>query len=315
MIVKAPVNSLRAAKLQCKYGAKEIYVGLQNKHLNKISFSGRGNIKVDKKDTYSNLKNAKELEEIVEFCHEKNVKVSFAANCPALTDSMQNGYKEYVLEACETGIDSIIVGDLSSLIFIHSFLPSNIKICASVFFEVYNKGCINMLQSLNVDEVFLPHHLLLEELKEMSKCNMKIGVFSNYGCSFSNGRCALVHRWGEDLDLGIPCRAEYIIKDSKNNLISKENIFDFGVDCCLCTIKEMMEMGINSIKLIDRATPVEQVIPFTKVYSEAIHMLEKGESIEEVKRMAHKTVPWWKEQFCKSQKCRYLQNCYSQYYI
>ncbi len=135
MIVKAPVNSLNAAKLQCRFGAKEIYVGLQDDNLNKISFSGRGTVRVDSNNSFSNLKTIEELVEIVDYCHSENVKVAFAANCPSLTDNMKVLYRNYILRVLETGIDSIIVGDISSLLVVKEIVPPNIKVCASVFLK------------------------------------------------------------------------------------------------------------------------------------------------------------------------------------
>lgn len=315
MIVKAPVNSLKSAELQCKFGAKEIYLGLKNKKLNKISFSGRGSIKVDEKGSNSNIQSVEELKEIIRYCHTNGVKVALAANCPSLPDSMKKDYEEYINEVIGLDIDSIIAGDLASLLLIRRIVPENFNISSSVFFEVYNVGAIQMLKSLGVNDVYIPHHLKIEEIEALSNQGVNIGVFANYGCSFSNGRCGLVHRWGEKIDMGIPCRAKFKVSDKKGNIMGVDPILDFGLDCCLCSIKKLMELNVHSIKLIDRATPVEQVLPFTKVYSNAIQMFQEGKSLEEVKYMAFKTVPWWEEQFCEAMKCRYIENSYSSYYI
>lgn len=315
MIVKAPVNSLRSAELQCKYGAKEIYLGLRSDKLNRLSFSGRGSIKVDKKGSNSNIESGEELNKIISHCHEKGVSVALAANCPSLPDAMKDGYEEYINEVIELGVDSIIVGDLASLILVRKIVPKDFYVTASVFMESYNIGVVQMLKHLGANEVYIPHHLKYDEIEKICDEGLNIGVFANYGCSFSNGRCGLIHRWGEEIDMGIPCRAKFDISSKNGSIKDAYSILDFGLDCCLCTIKKLMDFNIHSLKLIDRATPVEQVLPFTKVYSTAIKMFQEGKNLDEIKVMAFKTVPWWENQFCATKNCRYMDNCYSSYYI
>lgn len=314
MIVKAPVNCVRAAELQCRYGAKEVYLGLSSDAFNNLSFTGRGNIRIDKKTT-SNITSAEDLNKIIALCHKYGTKVSIAANCPSMPDSMKDAYLEYINGAIECGVDSIIVGDIASLLVIKRNITKKVKIVSSVFLDVFNQGGIEMLKDLGVQEVILPHHVTIQEIEQVCNRGVDIGLFANYSCSFNNGRCTMVHRWGEKLDLGIPCRGCYSVENEQKQEVYHGNFLDFGEDCCLCTLKKLIELGVCSIKMIDRAVPIEQSLPFTIVYAKAIQMLEEGAELEDVKRMAYAAVPWWEDQFCKEGRCRYMKNNYSAYYI
>lgn len=314
MIVKAPVNCVRAAELQCRYGAKEVYLGLSSDAFNSLSFTGRGNIKIDKKTT-SNITSVDDLKKIISICHENGTSVSVAANCPSLPDTVKDAYVEYVNGVIDCGVDSIIVGDIASLLIIKENVKKKVKVVSSVFLDVFNQGGIEMLKELGVQEVILPHHVTMQEIEQVCNLGVDIGLFANYSCSFNNGRCTMVHRWGEKMDLGIPCRGCYSVKNNNSQEVFNGNFLDFGEDCCLCTLKKLMDIGICSIKMIDRAVPVEQSLPFTIVYAKAIEMFENGAELEDVKRMAYSAVPWWEEQFCKEGRCRYMKNNYTEFYV
>lgn len=106
MKLKVPVNSYEAAVKQIEAGADEIYMGLEDSHFNRMSYSARAQI--TSQGVHSNLRD-EEFARIVEYAHSKNVTVDFTANCQHVTNSTDDFYREGFLEYVERGIHCLTI--------------------------------------------------------------------------------------------------------------------------------------------------------------------------------------------------------------
>lgn len=310
--IKAPANSIKGAKMQIAAGASELYVGLEFDYFNEFTFSGR-----TKKSNFNNKSTVLKLDElkkIVEIAHKKNVLIEFVANVPSLseinsTDAREN-FLQYVKTAVEAGVDRVIVGDIGNIIYLREN-GITIPITASTFLATLNTYQIKFLEKLGVKKIVLPHPIKLEEIKTIvNSTDLEIEIFGHFGCSFIESTCNLIHRTNEELDVGIPCRGCYKIQNSNE----ESSILDVNEDCTLCQLKEIIDTGVDSIKIIGRDVDPEFMANITAIYSLAIEYYSKGCSKNEVLDIIKEEFDFepWKKQFCDHNRCKYLN---TQYYI
>lgn len=311
LIIKAPVNSLNSAKMQITAGADEIYLSYLSDDIKNLSFSGRGKQSFNKINTQMKYI---EFKKIIEYAHEKNVRVDLAANVPMSGNdpdgerTFKTKYLNYIKEAIDAGIDDIIVGDLGNLLML-SKLNLGVDITAGVFFATQNIPFVNMLHDLGVYKVCLPHHFTIDEVKEIiQNTNMKIEIFAHFGCSFVESTCSLYHHASEEIDFGIPCRACYKVKDTKE----ERNILDMGEDCAVCQMKEIIDSGVSSVKIIGRELDYKLTSTITYVYRFVIDHLYNDERIEDILKQLYTLIDFdfWKRNFCDAERCKYKNTSY-----
>ncbi len=313
LLIKAPVNSLRGAKMQISAGAGEIYVGFDYEYFNEFTFSGRyKNSNFNKK---SIVPSYEEFKEIVKIAHEKGVLVELVANLPYSTDLNYSGevnlkehFLKYVNMGVEAGVDRVIVGDIGNIIFLKK---NNVKakITVSTFIGTLNKYQAKFFEKLGVDKIVLPHPIKLSEVKEIvDSTNLNIELFGHYGCSFLEGTCNLLHRSNNRIEVGIPCRGCYKVKKTSE----ETNILDMNEDCTICQLKEIMELGVDSIKIIGRDLEPEFMSTLTAVYSIAIEMYSQGMDKKEVLKALKEEFDFgfWEEQLCGEKRCKFKDTTY-----
>jgi len=304
MKVMAPVSSFVSAKTQILAGADEIYVGLDDPTFNNITFSGRG------RTNYSgNAVNPEfnELADIVQLAHKKAVVVNFAANTQYMSDSpndiISQKYINYVKNGINAGVDQVIVGDIGNLILLHEN-KINIPFVASVFLTSFNVETIKFLKKYGVTRVVLPHHMHLSEIKSILRdTDIEVEIFAGVGCSNIDGNCYLMHGCGENINMGIPCKALYQLSDGE-----EEPVLDATLDCLLCNLDELNNIGVDVIKIIGRDQDTAFTSAMTKIHKSLIDRM-KHEKLyaADIKRIVNK-IPWWENEFCNKNKCKFRDN-------
>lgn len=311
LAVKVPVNSLKGAKMQISAGADEIYVGFDFDYLNEFTFSGR--CKKSDFNGKSTVPSYEEFLKIVELAQKNKVIVEFVANVPILNDLNVSGknecrkkFLEYIKLGVEAGVDRIIVGDLGNLMYIKD-AGITTPITLSTFFSTINAYQVKFFEKLGISKIVLPHPLKFSEIKEIKdSTNLEVEIFGHFGCSFLEGTCNLLHRRNESVNVGIPCKACYKVEGSENNIL------DVREDCSLCQLKEIMDTGVDSIKIIGRDLDPDFMSNITAIYKSAIELYNEGctkaEVIEAIKEDFD--FDYWEKFFCKEQRCKYVNDKY-----
>ena len=308
--IMAPVASYEGAKLQVQAGADEIYLGLDNPNFKNLNFSGRGK--------GANVSTVKELKKIVKFCHENNVSVNYAANIPFMVDDFEDLFIEHVELGVSSEVDGLILGELGSILLVneHNF---DIPLIAGVFNNVFNVEHVKLLKNLGVSRVILPHKLTLNEMKEIINTidDIEYEVFGHFGCSNINGRCLLIHAWGENVNLGLVCRAKYNVY-ANSAIHNNVCILDAGTDCTICSLHDLANIGVNVIKIVGRDKDPFFTSTITRVYREFIDNIYSNKikrtpvSLNRDKIL--KREPWW-SYFCDDNRCKYRPNRVSRSYV
>lgn len=307
MKLLAPINSLDSCIAQIEAGADELYVGLKVDVLKQLHFSARSQAYND----VSIMPSKEELKAIVTYAHDKNVIVSLAANIAYITDHNQYGinleqeYIKYVLEGVDCGVDNIIVTDIG-LIDTLMKMQLPVRIHSSTILDTMNMEQMLFLKEMGVSRAVLSYQIGYNDLKEITADKpMEIEIFGYGGCSFS-AYCNL----GHGLDWGIPCKNVYC----QDNGQESSNLLDSTKGCCLCSVWDLNEFGVDSLKLIGRELFYKQVTPITELFKKVI-LLAGNTTKEEFTGRLNEIIPvWYKKGVCKKGQCKY-KNKAEEYYI
>ncbi len=301
MKMKVPVNSFDSAVRQISAGADEIYMGMNDDLFSTMSFSARAQI--TSHGVHSTL-SPLEFYRTLKYAHSKNVAVNYTVNCQYMShsdnDFMRKRYLQHVLMGIEMGVDALIVSDIGNIIYLKQEGITT-PIIAGSYLSAFNTETLCFLSELGVVRVCLPDQMKLEEIKEMKKSTeLEIEVFIGYGCSNISSSCNFCHNNGEQLNVGVTCRDSYFVHDEHEC-----NILDACCNCAICAIPLLIEIGVDSVKLVGRETDNEDLYYITKMYRSAIDSYLSTGGISKDSIISQ--IPWWKNVMC-SIRCKYSSN-------
>lgn len=239
-----------------------------------------------------------ELQEIVDFCHEKNVRAYLTINTIVFEDELDD-VKNILKAVKKAGIDMVICWDLC---VVEEARRLKIPICMSTQASISNSSAIEFYKQFGVKRVVLARECSLNQIKEIKKkTKIEIEVFIHGAmCISISGRCFLSHHaFGLSANRGEcqqPCRSEYEIYDPDRKsrfLIGKDYVMSAKDLCSIEFIDKLIELGIDSFKIEGRKRSPEYVFKVVSVYRKAIDLYfqkkltdrKKKEFLEELKKV------------------------------
>ena len=247
----APAGSFEKAKIAFLYGADSVYMGT-------ASLSLRSRVSVDDN----------ELEKTIEYAHKIGKKVYAAVNIYA----WDNKYEEIIKQAkrlSEIKVDGVIISDGGVVEIFKQYAP-NIPIHISTQANVISSHNANFWCHNGAKRVILGRELNKEQIKEIIKNtpdDFEVEIFIHGAICFSySGRCFLsdflASRSANLGDCAQSCRWAYNVyveeKNNPGNLMPVEDdehgtyIFSSKDLCLIKEIPEIIEMGVNSLKIEGR---------------------------------------------------------------
>ncbi len=263
----APAGDPEKLKIAIHYGADAVY--LADKDFSLRNFSGNFTIE--------------EIEEAVVFAHTKGVKVYVACNIYSRNEQ-QKEIDSYLRRLGEINPDAIIIADPGILYEAAEVIP-HIPIHLSTQANTTNYKSVFFWEKFKVKRVNMARELSLSEIKEISaKTGIEIEAFVHGAmCISYSGRCLLsaflAHR---DSNMGMcahPCRWKYFLTEA----IRPDESMPFCEDkygsyifnskdlCMIEHIPEMIESGINSLKIEGRMKSIHYLATVVNVYKSAIN--------------------------------------------
>ncbi|WP_066495024.1 peptidase U32 family protein [Abyssisolibacter fermentans] len=308
MKILAPVSNVESARLFIKSGAEEVYLGADDELFSQMSMTGRGKSAYDGRQILCSFK---ELKEIVKVCKESNTTVNFLCNFPFINDEIFKGKKfidhavNYIERGIDAGVDAIVVGDIGLLNYLKE-REYNIEVHASVFLKTLNVYQVEFFKKLNVKRIVTSYHITIDDIRAIKeKTNIDIETIGYLGCSFYNGMCSFKHDIGERYDAdfipGVTCKNTYRVK--KNGIEMNDNILDVESGCSICSLKKLEEAGVDSLKIVGRDRNPEYIAKVISLYKES---LEKLRNEVEPKTLQENLPYWWKRQWCRANKCKFI---------
>ena len=291
-----PASSLEVLKTAVIFGADAVYIGGE-------AFGLRAKAK--------NFSRS-DMEEGIKFAHEHGVKVYVTANILAHNDDLP-GVREYFEELKEMKPDALIIADPAIFDIAGEICPE-IERHISTQANNTNYGTYNFWWRLGAKRVVSARELSLEEIKEIRRNipeEMEIESFVHGAmCSSYSGRCLLSNFFtGRDANHGActhPCRWKYSVMEETRPgeyMPVYENergtfIFNSKDLCMIEHIPELIDAGIDSLKIEGRMKTALYVATVARTYRRAIDDYQKDPELY------RKNMPWYLEQIVG---CTYRQ--------
>ena len=291
-----PASSLEVLKTAVIFGADAVYIGGE-------AFGLRAKAK--------NFSRS-DMEEGIKFAHEQGVKVYVTANILAHNDDLP-GVREYFEELKEMKPDALIIADPAIFDIAGEICPE-IERHISTQANNTNYGTYNFWWRLGAKRVVSARELSLEEIKEIRRNipeEMEIESFVHGAmCISYSGRCLLSNFFtGRDANHGActhPCRWKYSVMEETRPgeyMPVYENergtfIFNSKDLCMIEHIPELIDAGIDSLKIEGRMKTALYVATVARTYRRAIDDYQKDPELY------RKNMPWYLEQIIG---CTYRQ--------
>lgn len=255
----APAGSLEKLKIAILYGANAVYIGGK-----KFSLRARAN-----NFTLENIKEA------CEFAREHNAKIYVTMNIIPHEEDF-DGLVEYLQYLESVGVSAIITSSMHIIQTCLKVAP-NLEVHLSTQLSTINSLSCKFYQDLGVKRVVLGREVSIEKMKEITKnTNVSLEAFIHGGmCTSISGKCMLSnHMVNRDANRGgcaHSCRWNYDLYDNDNKL-NNDSYFHMGSKdlCAIKVIKDMMEIGINSLKIEGRMKSDYYIATIVRTYRQLI---------------------------------------------
>ena len=261
----APAGSFECVNAAVAAGADAVYFGMK-------SFSAR---------SYAQNFSFKEATDAIKYCKSTGVKIYLTINTQLFDSDM-----EQALEMCRilynTGVDAYIITDLGLIREVRRELPDAV-LHASTQMSPQNIYSAEVLSKLGFSRMVVPRECSKQELKELcEKSKLEIEAFIHgANCVCHSGQCLMSAvigpRSGNKGNCAQPCRMPYR-GATEYPLSLKDN-------CLAPRMKDLIDMGVSSLKIEGRMKSPDYVYGVTKIYR--ILLDERRDASEsEVKELA-----------------------------
>ena len=278
----SPAGDMERLKMSVLYGADAVY--LAGTAFGMRSFAGNFT--------------PEELPLAVRYAHERGVKVHVTVNTMPRNDEVAN-LPPYLEQLNDAGVDALILADLGAFTLAGKYAP-RCERHISTQQSVANYECASAWYDLGAKRVVLARELSLGEIARIrEKCpkELEIETFGHGAmCVSYSGRCLLSnYMTGRDSNRGEcaqPCRYQYALMEEKRPgeyfpVFEDEKgtyILNSRDMCMIDHLKELMDVGIDCIKIEGRAKSAYYAAITTGAYRHCIDDVAAGRPVDPVWR-------------------------------
>lgn len=290
--VLSPAGNMDKLKMAIRYGADAVYCAGQSFGLRASS---------------SNFSN-EELKEAVEFVHSHGKKIYVTCNIIPHNEDLV-GLEDYLKFLESIKVDAIIVADLGIFLLAKRVAP-NLERHVSTQANTTNYLTTEFWKEQGASRVVVAREVSIADIKTMKEAaDIEIEAFVHGAmCISYSGRCLLSNYFTtRDANRGQctqACRWKYsLVEENRPGEyypIEEDQhgtyIFNSKDLCLLKYIPDLVEAGVDSLKIEGRMKSVHYAATVTKVYREAVdsyladpeHYEVKPEWIEELEKISHR---------------------------
>lgn len=262
----APAGDIEKARFALIYGADAVYLGARE-------FSLRA------RATGFSME---EIGAITEFAHSLGKKVYIACNSILHDDDLPE-FSAFLEKLATIPIDGVIASDpyVNELVL----KTTAIQVHLSTQMSTTNSELCEFWQNQGVGRIVLARELGMKEIRTIrEKVTSELEVFVHGGmCSAYSGRCLLSETMtGRDANQGDcahSCRWEYELYHD-GELIFDDFLIAARDLSSIRQIPELMEIGIDSLKIEGRMKSIHYVATITNAYRQLIDDIEKAVPID-----------------------------------
>ena len=234
----------------------------------------------------------------VRYAHEHGVKVHVTVNTMPRNDEILR-LPEHLERLDDAGVDALILADLGAFTLAGKYAPH----CArhvSTQQSIANYACAQAWYDLGASRVVLARELSLDEIRtirEKTSRDLEIETFGHGAmCVSYSGRCLLSnYMTGRDSNRGAcaqPCRYQYALMEEKRPgeyfpVFEDEKgtyIMNSRDMCMIDHVAELMDAGVDCIKIEGRAKSAYYAAIVTGAYRHVIDDVAAGREIDPVWR-------------------------------
>ncbi len=304
----SPGGNLEKIKTAINYGADAVYCGYE-----KFSLRSRaGNL------------NKKALKEAINFTHKSGRKIYLTLNS-YLFDTETDEMEDFLRFLSGNPVDALIISDLGVLRLANEI--SDIPVHISTQANITNAQAANFFKGFNVERVVIARELTIENIRDfVKKSDIKAEAFIHGAmCMSYSGRCFLssylTGRSANSGDCAQSCRWKYALVEEKrpNRPVYVEEhregsfIFNSYDMCALPILDEIIDTGVESLKIEGRMKSVYYVAVSTGVYRSAIDDILEGRDFKhntdfymrELEKISHRP---YSLGFYKNSPMQYLES-------
>lgn len=264
----APAGNLEKLKTAINFGADAVYLGGSKFNLRAFA------------DNFT----TEELKEGIEFAHSRGKKVHVTLNIIPHNEDLA-GIDDYLRELYDTGVDAVLIADPGILMIAKDAVP-DLEIHLSTQANTVNYKSALFWHNIGVKRIVAAREMSLKDLKYMREklpetCDLEAFVHGSM-CMAYSGKCMLSnYMTGRDANRGAcaqPCRYKYHLFEEKKSgeyqEITKDSNGTYLLNskdlCMIEHIPELVDAGINSLKIEGRMKSSYYVASVVKAYREAI---------------------------------------------
>jgi len=278
----SPAGDMERLKMSVLYGADAVY--LAGTDFGMRSFAGNFT--------------PEEMPKAVEFAHSHGVKVHVTVNTMPRNEEIVQ-LPAYLEQLQDAGVDALIVADMGAFMLAGKYAPKCER-HISTQQSIANYECANAWYDLGAKRVVLARELHLGEIAEIRAKTPKELEIETFGhgamCVSYSGRCLLSnYMTGRDSNRGAcaqPCRYQYALMEEKRPgeyfpVYEDEKgtyILNSRDMCTIDHLKDLMDAGIDCIKIEGRAKSAYYAAIVTGAYRHAIDDIVAGRPVDPVWR-------------------------------
>ena len=278
----SPAGDMERLKMSVLYGADAVY--LAGTDFGMRSFAGNFT--------------PEEMPKAVEYAHSHGVKVHVTVNTMPRNDEVVQ-LPAYLEQLQDAGVDALIVADMGAFMLAGKYAPKCER-HISTQQSIANYECAKAWYDLGAKRVVLARELHLGEIAEIRAKTPKELEIETFGhgamCVSYSGRCLLSnYMTGRDSNRGAcaqPCRYQYALVEEKRPgeyfpVYEDEKgtyILNSRDMCTIDHLKDLMDAGIDCIKIEGRAKSAYYAAIVTGAYRHAIDDIVAGRPVDPVWR-------------------------------
>lgn len=278
----APAGDMERLEMAVAYGADTVY--LAGTAFGMRSFAGNFT--------------PEELKRAVDLCHKKGVRVHVTCNTMPRNDEVAR-LPEWLSYLDQVGVDAVILADVGVMALAGKYAP-HVQRHISTQASIVNYETARAWHDLGADRVILARELSLDEIREIrakTPPELELEAFAHGAmCVSYSGRCLLSnYMTGRDSNRGAcaqPCRYQYALMEEKRPgeyfpVYEDEKgtyIMNSRDMCTIDHVAQLMDAGLDSLKLEGRAKSAYYAAIVTGAYRHAIDAALAGQPLDPVWR-------------------------------
>ena len=278
----APAGDMERLEMAVAYGADAVY--LAGTAFGMRSFAGNFT--------------PEELKRAVDLCHKKGVRVHVTCNTMPRNDEVAR-LPEWLTYLDQVGVDAVILADVGVMALAGKYAP-HVQRHISTQASIVNYETARAWHDLGADRVILARELSLDEIREIrakTPPELELEAFAHGAmCVSYSGRCLLSnYMTGRDSNRGAcaqPCRYQYALMEEKRPgeyfpVYEDEKgtyIMNSRDMCTIDHVAQLMDAGLDSLKLEGRAKSAYYAAIVTGAYRHAINAALAGQPLDPVWR-------------------------------